>query len=681
MKKVDNKSKQVAGGYEEKVIFAIVEDAPEENATASDEEAEVVGFGGNVADGDSYLWDSVRKVSNLDDHILFVADLINKYEWDVDEEKKLRRSLLLINQKQNDECVNISVIGEFSSGKSSFINAILHDEILVSSILQGTTVVNSVIQYSPSLYVTTVFNNGKTQTFKSESKDAIREKISELSTNNGVGKDISRLVIGVPSPYLKDNKVRIIDTPGTNSTESWHEETTKRALREMSDLSIVLTDATKMLPETLLDFMEENLSDIYGQCAIAATRIDCVKKQEREDVITYAKKKLSKELDIDDALVLPFAAPAILGEMKGENLIGNEQKEMAELSEQSTRKFFEHTAKERHKAQIKKILALVNDTFTQLTDEMNAKRTGRSKELEMLQKSRQAPLEPFISEQKKEQVTQFGLVNRDIRAKLCNCLEYSKPYLIKRLEDNIHNREFRNIEALKNYLNKGFIEECKTECLAFSNMAGEYYCKQDKAFNGLMTKFRTAFKGQFQKLGILTVEFDIKNITMPASATVTVNDVKEAIDYVGKELGKEDSNFWGGLIGGVLAGAIVGGPIGIGIAIAGTLLGANNGPNVQKVKAKVIDKVDKPLNVLFNKMMSDTLDRFDERSAEMMRGIGSEIDRYLDRYKREIDGRIAANKRKSNAVQRQIDDINNDLNLINVHKQQLQNAKKIFNKM
>ena len=65
----------------------------------------------------------------------------------------------------------------------------------------------------------------------------LRAKLSDVTTNPNSARNIKIVRVGLPSQLLADG-IRIIDTPGTNSIESWHEEVTKNALKNLSDLSI-----------------------------------------------------------------------------------------------------------------------------------------------------------------------------------------------------------------------------------------------------------------------------------------------------------------------------------------------------------------------------------------------------------------------------------------------------------
>ena len=91
-----------------------------------------------------------------------------------------------------------------------------------------------------------------------QSIEELKKKLSDITTNHKSARNIELVRVGIPSDLLNKG-IRIIDTPGTNSIESWHEDVTKDAIKNLSDLSIILTDAIHPLPRTLFDFIDGNL--------------------------------------------------------------------------------------------------------------------------------------------------------------------------------------------------------------------------------------------------------------------------------------------------------------------------------------------------------------------------------------------------------------------------------------
>lgn len=102
----------------------------------------------------------------------------------------------------------IVVVGEFKRGKSSFINALLGEEILVTDVVPETVTMNK-LNYGMHKNEA-VLSGGRRLTLRDEelSRSALEKLMEE------VGEPIRQLELWRPNELLKD--VRIIDTPGLN---------------------------------------------------------------------------------------------------------------------------------------------------------------------------------------------------------------------------------------------------------------------------------------------------------------------------------------------------------------------------------------------------------------------------------------------------------------------------------
>ena len=103
------------------------------------------------------------------DHILFIERLIENYKsrFDASFIEDLTSQLNYIKEKQQDKLLNISVVGDFSTGKSTFINALLKHNLLETENLQSTTTASTVIEHA-SYFGIDVKNKNKE---KSENKN------------------------------------------------------------------------------------------------------------------------------------------------------------------------------------------------------------------------------------------------------------------------------------------------------------------------------------------------------------------------------------------------------------------------------------------------------------------------------------------------------------------------------
>ena len=103
-----------------------------------------------------FSWEHPEELIDFENHLAFAERMMEQYQWEAGTREGFQRRLKQIRDKQGDKLLNLSVIGEFSTGKSTLINAMLRTELLASSALQGTTAACTVIEYGdrPGLRLT-----------------------------------------------------------------------------------------------------------------------------------------------------------------------------------------------------------------------------------------------------------------------------------------------------------------------------------------------------------------------------------------------------------------------------------------------------------------------------------------------------------------------------------------------
>lgn len=143
-------------------------------------------------------------MADIDSHIVFASTLMGKYDWEEATKHSLEKQLSTIVDKQNDKKLNISVIGEFSTGKSSFINALVGYELLAVNVIQGTTVAITIIEYSEdfSIILTDFSGTSTKKVFKSI--EALRQQLHKYTTDAVYAKIINYVTVTLPSDILKN---------------------------------------------------------------------------------------------------------------------------------------------------------------------------------------------------------------------------------------------------------------------------------------------------------------------------------------------------------------------------------------------------------------------------------------------------------------------------------------------
>lgn len=483
-----------------------------------------------------FSWRNISEMADIDSHIVFASTLMGKYDWEKTTKNNLEKQHATIVEKQNDKMLNITVIGEFSIGKSSFINALVGYELLAVNVIQGTTVAITIIEYSEDFSITLADFSGKSSKKVYKSIDSLRKQLHIYTTDAVYAQKIHYVTVTLPSDILK-NGYRIIDTPGTNSLELWHEEITCRAIRE-PDLSIILTDATQPMPETLMAFLDNTLGDSVKNCAFVANKIDRIREKERYGIIKFIEKKICQSFEIEEPIILPFSAVALTNSFAKDTV--NIDSNSFLLTANSLEQLLSYTAK-------------------------------------------QTDLKPVISRQVSIRHKSFLSGAKDYKYKFESVCETLASKAKSSIETKIENCS--TLDGLSNYIKGSLSDNIKDKGQSIISGTESQFCELRKQFNKELNNFQKEFEREFEKLKILSVKFNIKpkDITVRHSA-----NIGPVTTLITEELSKENWAFDGG----VATGAAIGTAIATGVgtlfgAVIGFFAGAAASPDTSEVKGRL----------------------------------------------------------------------------------------------
>lgn len=319
-------------------------------------------------------------VTEFPSHLAFMEELLDRYDLDEDTMKKLRDEIEKLRRKHDDNLLNLSVIGEFSTGKSTFINALLRrDGFLESSSLQGTTTTATIIENSDKYILVCTNKDGSSTEEEFPDCEALEARLADVCADKIKANQLYSVTIKLPAPFLEKRGFRIIDTPGINSNDSWCDDITIRALSELSDLSIIIIDATKALPQQFCEFINANLQSILNQCVFVVTKVNMIRKKELEGVMQYIKEKAEKEFEIKNPLILPYSSTDVLDSI--DELDSAELPELVADSIQSEKRIMDHMSSQKSIVQTLNLVALADKIYDKINLYMQSANERHAKAL------------------------------------------------------------------------------------------------------------------------------------------------------------------------------------------------------------------------------------------------------------------------------------------------------------
>ena len=627
-----------------------------------------------LKDSNYFSWRNISEMADIDSHIVFATTLMGKYDWEEATKHRLEKQVSAIVDKQNDNLLNISVIGEFSTGKSSFINALVGYELLAVNVIQGTTVAITIIEYSEQFSITLTDFSGKSLKIIFKSIDSLRQQLHIYTTDAAYAKKIDYVTVTLPSDILK-NGYRIIDTPGTNSLELWHEEVTCRAIKELSELSIILTDSTQPMPATLVSFLDNTLGDSVESCAFVANKIDRIGDKERDGIIKFIGKKICQSFDIENPMVLPFSSVALTNSFAKETVSVDSGSFL--LTTSSLERLLSYTAKQRLRAQAQKILHLVDDIYSTLDNNIKSIAAQYQQELQMLERSRQTDFKPFISRQIYLRQKSFMAGAQDYKYKVESVCDSLASTAKNNIETKIQN--YSTLDALSNYIKGSLSKDIKDEGRSIISGTEAQFKKLRTLFNKELKQFQKEFEREFDKLKILSVKFNLKPKDMVVRHSAHSANIGPVTTLITEELSKENWAVGGGAAAGAAIGTVLAPGIGTIVGtVIGLFAGAAAAPDTSGVKGKIKSKLSTPLHSYYRSVASDCMTNYNNFVDDIRSRLETEINRYYSTYASTIAQRIKDWEARHRAVKGRIQMIEKEIDSLGSRQQMI---KKMISKI
>ncbi|MEG4090286.1 dynamin family protein [Microcoleus sp. Pol12B4] len=540
-----------------------------------------------------------------------------------------------ISRKLESQRFRVAVVGEFSKGKSTLLNALLGEEIQpVRDIPCSGTV--TVLTYGLQQRVICKYTDGREEEISPEQyKD--KASISEEAALGSFGEEIvnseiKEIIFEHPNLELCTNGVEIIDTPGLNE-QAERTLVTEQVLKT-TDAVIFLTHAQNLLTEKereLLLYLKQKLNpdrddeaarNIFILVNFAdLLRREGSRKQARERVETFVKKQ---NLIVGENRIHLISAQSAL-----EAILDGTENEYVKSFQDFTKSLEQFLAVERGAIALQQSAAGIKQIINTGCDELSQYREILEGNL-TVSKGDKANIFEQMAEASGRDVKIRLLANELREESVGEAIESWNEWveglgqrLIAKSDGwtSEHSHMWSQNELTKDYSDQ-FVRDITQEIEDWATQKVQSILQENTgALNSQINEDIDAIRQEFQKFdkqlsSNLVSQFN--NLAMAGNLGeigTTGSGIAESIDDIG-----DGGLFMGGLgIGAVAAAVLIALPLGIIPVILGTILaGAGGGLgwsflDGDAVKAQIKEKVCELGIDKFNESSQSILDKIHER--------------------------------------------------------------------
>ncbi|MEK0177937.1 dynamin family protein [Microcoleus anatoxicus] len=547
-----------------------------------------------------------------------------------------------VSQRLQSQCFRVAVVGEFSKGKSTLLNALLGEEIQpVRDIPCSGTV--TVLKYGPQQRVICKYKNGREEEISPQQykeKASISEEAALGSFGDEiVNSEIKEIIFEHPNLELCRNGVEIIDSPGLN--EQAERTLVTQQVLKTTDAVIFLTHAQNALTEKereLLLYLKKELNQ--GKDGEAGKSIFVLvnfadllrreesRKQVRQRVETIVK---SQNLIAGENRIHLISAQSAL-----EAILDGTENEYVKSFQDFTKSLEQFLTVERGAIALQQSAAGMKQIIDTGCDELSQYREMLEGKLTVSPGDKAKIFEQMAEASGRDVKIKF-LANELIEQSVEEAIESWHEWveglgqrLIAKsaLWTSEHGHMWSQKELTKDYSDQ-FVEDITQEIEDWSQKVQSILQQKMGALNSQIDEEIDAIRQEFQKFdkqlsSNLVSQFN--NLAMAGNLGeigTSGSGIAESIDDIGN-----DGLFMGGLgIGAVAAAVLIALPLGIIPVILGTILaGAGGGLGLSfldgdAVKAQIKQKVcelgfqkfDESSQSIFDKIQETIIAVFEDR--------------------------------------------------------------------
>jgi tetratricopeptide (TPR) repeat protein len=239
--------------------------------------------------------------STIDLCIASVFSVIERHRLDTDG--TLRESLERLKARAASNEICLAILGEFSSGETSFINTLLDTDILETGILP-TTAVCTYIRYGADVSCELFLTDGTILPVKPS--DLRADATLDLGKRS-----LDHVTLKLPASLLSLG-LTVVDTPGVNVNIDVHEAITRHAIQG-ANACVYMMDARQPGKKTTIEFLRR-IQEQINKTFFVLNRADILDAEEQQEALEFVTSALREECGILQPKIMLLSSRTRLNE-------------------------------------------------------------------------------------------------------------------------------------------------------------------------------------------------------------------------------------------------------------------------------------------------------------------------------------------------------------------------------
>ena len=229
--------------------------------------------------------------------------------------------LRVLDQRLDQERLQIAVLGQFKRGKSTFINALLGADLLPTGVIPLTAVATFIVWGNAPLVIVHFKSDRRKEEYTALTADAIREVLfrfvaEEANPQNHLG--VERVELFYPAGILANGTV-LIDTPGIGSTLKHNTQAAMQVLPEC-DAAFFVLSADPPITEIELDYLL-HLKTKTTRVFFILNKADFLARDEQGAAVEFLHKVLGEHalIGASESILCISARRGLVAKREGNN--------------------------------------------------------------------------------------------------------------------------------------------------------------------------------------------------------------------------------------------------------------------------------------------------------------------------------------------------------------------------